>query len=307
MKNNHMIMPNFLIIGAGKAGTTSLYHYLRQHPQIYMSPIKETNFFAYEAENSVNLKRIHFPITSIEAYSALFQGISDEKAIGEASPLYLPSPVAAERIKHYIPHVKLIAILRNPVERAYSSYLMYVRDNRETRTFFQAIREEELGITGDLPYGQGHYIYIGLYYMQLVRYLRLFDTSQVAVYLFDDLQEDVMGVLGNIFRFLGVKDKFVPDISTRYNVSGVPRNGILKPLLWKSPLTVTLRRLLPVSLYQTALTFLEMWRDRQLIKPPLSPEIRRKLVAVYKEDILQLQELIQRDLSKWLELEDITE
>jgi hypothetical protein len=300
MKSNHITMPNFLIIGAGRAGTTSLYHYLNQHPQVYMSPIKETNFFAYESEDQDRLKRNSFPITSIEAYRVLFQGVTNEKAIGEASPRYISSPVAAQRIKYYIPHAKLIAILRNPVERAYSSYLMHTRDGRETRTFPQAIREEELGMADKLLYGQRHYVYLGFYYTQLVRYFNLFDRTQIAVYLFDDLKADATGVLKDIFRFLDV-DEFVLDMSIRYNVSGIPANKILKPLLGRSQTTYTLRRIFPVWLRQTALNFWEAWRSRRLIKPPLSTEVRGKLIAVYREDILQLQDLIQRDLSKWLE------
>ena len=143
-----MTMPNFLIIGANKAGTTSIYSYLKQHPQIYMSPVKEPMFFTLEGKNidrtevsrQITLKTA---VNDIEDYQALFQGVSNEKAIGEASTAYLHCPWCAERIKQYIPDVKLIAILRDPIERAYSNYLMYVRWGLETLDFPEAVRQEE--------------------------------------------------------------------------------------------------------------------------------------------------------------------
>lgn len=132
-----MTLPNFLIIGAAKAGTTSLYHYLAQHPQIYMSPIKEPNFFALE-ERCVDFRGPgdhlyikQFSVTELERYRSLFQGVTHEQAVGEASPLYLYSPVAPARSHRYVPEMKLIAILRHPVDRAYSAFLHLLRDERE--------------------------------------------------------------------------------------------------------------------------------------------------------------------------------
>src|SRR5580765_3646808 len=121
-----MTLPNFLIIGAGKSGTTALYEYLKQHPQVYMSPVKEPRFFAFEGE-SVNFggpwgERLNpevMAFNSIASYSALFEDVEDETAIGEASPIYLWAAKAAARIHRRVPDARLIAILRDPVERAY--------------------------------------------------------------------------------------------------------------------------------------------------------------------------------------------
>ena len=131
-----MVLPNFLIIGAAKSGTTSLYSYLNQHPQVYFSPFKEPRFFALEGKEVnyqgpsqvVNQKAIN----TIDEYEKLFAGVTDEVAIGEASTLYLYSPEAPAKIKQYIPQVKLIAILRNPIDRAYSGYCHLVRDGYES-------------------------------------------------------------------------------------------------------------------------------------------------------------------------------
>ncbi len=124
-----MNKPNFLIIGALKAGTTSLFNYLMQHPQIYMSPVKEPKFFALVGEYLDPKKReiLGKCVVDIEEYRALFDNVTTEKAIGEASAIYLSSRRAPGRIQHYILNVKLIAILRDPVERAYSHFLHNVR------------------------------------------------------------------------------------------------------------------------------------------------------------------------------------
>lgn len=266
-----MLKPNFLIIGAAKAGTTSLYAYLKEHPQIYMSPLKETNFFALEGEQLLfqgpgDQDYINkFSITKLEDYELLFQEAANEIAIGEASPLYLYSPKAPERIQHYIPDVKMIAILRNPVERAYSAFLHLVRDSREPlRDFAQALEKEEARICDHWEH-IWHYQQAGFYYAQLQRYFAKFNPEQIRVYLFEDLNLNPLGILQDIFQFLGVSETFVPDISVRQNASVLPTN---------------------------------------LAKPALTTQVRQQLIEVYQEDIWRLQKLIQRDLSNWVEPEN---
>ncbi len=293
-----MTMPNFLIIGAAKAGTTALYHYLKEHPEIYMAPQKEPKFFALEGEklnfrgpgdqNNINKSTI----TDIESYRELFQGASNQKVIGEASPLYLYSPKAPERIRHYIPDTKLIAILRDPVERAYSGYLMHISEGRETaRDFAEALREEEMRIRNN--WGWGHYASVGFYHSQLKRYFDNFNHHQIRVYLYEDLKTNSISLLQDIFNFLNVEESFVPDISIRHNITGIPKNTILQTLIQSlKPLNPVFKLVLPANLRQNIKTQI-------LVKPQLPPEIRKQLIEVYREDILKLEELIQRDLSKW--------
>lgn len=300
-----MVMPNFLIIGAAKAGTTALYEYLRQHPQIYMSPVKETNFFALEGEKvdfrgpgdqeAIN----SFSITDLESYILQFQGVSNEIAIGEASPLYLYSSKAPERIKFYIPHAKLIAILRHPVERAYSSFLHLGRDGREPLIdFAQALREEKARIENNWEH-IWHYQQMGFYYTQLKRYYDIFDRSQIKVYLYEDFKTRPFSILQDIFRFLGVDETFIPDMSIKANVSGIPKKKVMHDFLTKpNPIKTILKPFFPARLRQRIVTDL---KNRNLVKPELSPEIRKQLIQMYREEILKLQDLIQRDLSKWLE------
>ncbi|MBE9125340.1 sulfotransferase [Coleofasciculus sp. LEGE 07092] len=295
-------MPNFLIIGAAKSGTTAFYQYLKQHPQIYMSPVKEPHFFAFEGEN-LNFRgpRVTInqtSITNIEAYRDLFQSVSKEVAVGEASALYLYLPKAHERIKHYVPNAKLIAILRHPVDRAYASFMQLIRDEREPITdFAQALQAEEKRMQENWGF-LWRYQDLGFYSIQLKRYFEAFDQRQIKVYLYEDFSTDPVGVLQNIFQFLGVDDKFVPDMSIRPNVSGVPQNRLLHNFLKEpNPLKDLFKPLVPNRLRKRITTNLTI---QNLTKPQLSSELRNQLLQLFREDILKLQDLIQRDLSAWL-------
>jgi hypothetical protein len=298
-------MPNFLIIGAAKAGTTSLYYYLKQHPEIYMSSVKEPKFFALEGEKldfrGPGDRDAHrSSVTEIEAYRRLFEGALNERAVGDASPVYIYSPKALERIKHYVPDAKLIAVLRDPVERAYSSFLHLVRDGREPLDdFARALQEEELRAKRNYA-PIWHYKEGGFYYAQLSRYFEHFDERKIRVYLYEDLKTNPTGALRDAFWFLGVDESFVPDVSVRHNVGGVPRNKSLHAFLAGSnPIKAGIKPFIPTGVRKRVAASL---KTRNLHRPPqLSPELRRQLIEVYREDILKLQVLIQRDLSVWLE------
>jgi hypothetical protein len=297
-----MSKPNFFVIGAARSGTTSLYSYLKQHPDVFMSPIKETNFFAYEGENMEFRSVIRFPIVTADAYLALFQGASKEKAVGEASPLYLHSRYAAEGIREFCPGAKLIAILRNPVDRAHSSFHLHLRGGEEKRSFAKAIWQEQQGIAdASLRFGQRHYLRFGCYSRYLSTYFQLFERRQIEVYLFDDLAANPLALMRKLFGFLEVDAAFAPDVSLRHNAAGLPRNRCWQLLLTKNTLTRTLRRLLPAGARHYALEIQDAARSRRLAKPKLSEELRRELNEFYRDDILKLQDLIQRDLRSWLQ------
>ncbi|HEX9660552.1 MAG TPA: sulfotransferase [Rhodothermales bacterium] len=144
-----MRLPDFLVVGAAKSGTTSLYHLLRQHPDVFMSAVKEPGFFAlknrdlqFNGPGDMNAIG-RCSVNSLETYTALFDEAGSGVAAGEASNIYLYSPEAPPAIKAAIPNVKLIAMLRDPVERAFSAYLMMLRDNRETLPFKLALAQAE--------------------------------------------------------------------------------------------------------------------------------------------------------------------
>jgi hypothetical protein len=292
-----MMMPNFLVIGAMKSGTTALYYYLEQHPEVYMSPVKEPDFFSSRGH-----KNAGDTITHLEAYQDLFRGVSGEKAIGEASHSYLYEPRAAAEIRRFIPEAKLIAILRNPTDRAYSHFLHMVRNGTEPLgDFAQALREDEVGVCTERTFQD--YIGRGLYCLQLKRYFETFPREQMRVYLYEDLSSAPASTVQDAFRFLEVEDSFVPDVTLRRNVSGFPRYKSLDSLLRsQSRVKHAVKIYLPARLRWRLSQAFDQLKTRNLVgPPPVHPEVRRQLIEVYREDVLQLQELIHRDLSGWLE------
>lgn len=298
-----MTMPNFLIIGAGKSGTTSLYRYLEQHPEIYMSPVKEPRFFALEGEDL----NFHGPgdevlqksATDIAAYKELFSGVTDEKAVGEASPLYLRSPKAPERIKHYLPNIKLIAILRDPVERAYSSYLHLVRDGYEPLNFEEALRREEDRLReGWAP--RWRYKQAGFYYAQLKHYFEWFDRQQIKVLLYEDFKDDPTSTLQSVFRFIGVDDSVALDVSERHNASWMPKSRALNNYVRGGGAVKTVLRPLVPQVVRRSVGRGILNLNRGSGKPQIADGTRRELITLYRDDVLALQGLIDRDLSSWL-------
>lgn len=303
-----MARPNFLIIGAAKSGTTSLWHYLGQHPRIYMSPRKHTRFFAFEDEDPKfagpgprNPSR-PYAIADIDEYHALFEKATGETAIGEASHSYLYRPEAPARILRYEPGMKMIAVLRDPAERAYSHYRQMIRDGREPlRDFVCALEAEKERVAGGW-WPDFHYVRMGLYGAQLRRYFELFERDQIRVYLYDDLVADPVGMLRDVFTFLNVDNALLPEVILKYNASGVPRNGAVHTYLQGLRLAKPVaRRYLPGGWYRHLLHAGSYLHNKNLMKPQLAPGTRRMVIDEYfLEDMLGLQDLIRRDLTGWL-------
>ncbi|MGD1855745.1 MAG: sulfotransferase [Leptolyngbyaceae cyanobacterium] len=296
-------LPSFLIIGAYKSGTTALYRYFDQHPEVYMSPLKETNFFALEGATpsycgpgDAKAPTNRLSITSLDAYQAQFDDISDERAIGEASPMYLYSSTAAERIHSYLPQVKLIAILRQPATRAFSNFLHLVRDGREKSHNFLGVwnREQKRIDAHWAPIW--HIRQHGLYYQQLRRYFDRFDAAQIKVVLHEDLVEQPDTMLKDLFDYIGVDTTFHVDFSHRPNQSGIPKNRIVRGVA---------RRLLVMPLQATGNQTFTEWGESIsqyfLYRPEITAEQKHEINQFYRDDILQLQSLIDRDLSHWID------
>ncbi|WP_299413470.1 sulfotransferase [Acaryochloris sp. IP29b_bin.148] len=298
-----MKMPNFLIIGAAKSGTTSLYSYLNQHPQIYMSPVKETNFFAFKDEKVAfkgpnDMQQTY--ITSIREYQSLFEDVTDEIAVGEASPMYLRVPKAAYNIKRYLPTVKLITILRNPVDAAYSRFRSYVIRKERITSFSKALEAEEERINhGWSP--RWFYKQQGFYYSQLKKFYELFDYSQLKVYLYDDLISNPNHVLYDIYKFLQVNEAFKANVATISNRTLNPRSLTLyRTIHGKNRIGQTIKPVLGKRPIKSFIPFLDSVNMAKKARP-LSIETRKRLVQVYKNDISSLQNLINKDLSHWLQ------
>jgi len=295
-----LILPNFLIIGANKSGTNSLYEYLRLHPQVFMPLLKEPGFFAFEGRQPDNPWLGRNIITRFEDYQALYEGAKGKIAIGEASPVYLYNLQAPARIKHYIPEAKLIALLRHPVDRAYSQWQMEIRNGTEKiLDFDQAVEVKETLEDGTVWH---RYVYQGMYYRLLKRYYDLFDSSHICVLISDHFRSDPYGVLQKVYQFLNIDPTYIPDLSKRFNEGGLPRNrvwgGVYRDIL---PIFTNWRAKLPSPIREQVGVVTKKIKKQGLIKPPnLSPELRAKLTGFFRTDILQLQDLIQQDLSIWL-------
>lgn len=303
-----MTLPNFLIIGAEKAGTTSLYNYLKEHPEIFMSEEKEPFFFICEGGHPEILGKkieddnfLKTRITIFREYEKLFKGVKDEKAIGEASASYLYVPDAAKRIKNYIPDVKLIAILRHPVDRAYSNFLHCIgRGVEPLKVFEEVIKEEEKRMKENwgLVY---YYKEKGFYYKYLKTYFELFHPSQIKVFLYEDFESNSKGILKEIFQFLGVDETFTPKLNEKYNISkkqGLKSNPLTGLLRSRNPIKLFIKDLIPQSVREKMVTVIDKVNSENISS--LSEETRNTLINDYKADILNLQSLINKDLSHWL-------
>ncbi len=305
---NQPQLPNFVMIGAGKAGSTAVHRYLSQHPDIFLSPVKETNFFSYEGGRPAftgpgddQLGAARNPIVHIDDYRALFSQARDESALGEASPSYLYVPAAPVNLQRHIPDAKIIAVLRDPTERAYSNYCMFRTTGREPlNEFAEAVKHEPRRIEeGWAP--TWHYVAHGFYYQQLKRYYELFSAENIRVYFFEDLKADATTVMADIFRFLDVDDSFKPNVFEKHNVTGMPKNARAHAMLnGRSPLGAIAKRIVPERLGRRALSFLRKKNLQRM--PALSADVRRELIEVYRDDVLALQTLTGRDLSRWLQV-----
>jgi len=279
-----MPLPNFLVIGASRAGTTSLYHYLGAHPEIFLPAIKETNYFAHPGRRDER-----FPVVTADAYAALFAGAGAARARGEVSPIYLSrSELAAERIRRELPGVRLVASLRHPAERAVSNYLLHYRQGLDRRPLEQAFRDAD---------AYAEYVREGGYAARVGEYARRFPRERIHVCLFEDLARDPAAVLREIFAFLEVDPEFRADTSRRHNPGGVPRRTWLNDLLVRPGPAQALARLAPAWLRRVGRGV----RDANQAPPPrLPPELRARLVAFFRDDVLRLQDWLARDLSAWL-------
>lgn len=302
-----MTLPNFLIIGAAKSGTSALYHYLKGHPQIFLSTPKELRFFSsfnHPEKNGPNVYKRE-SVTSIQEYKKCFENVNQETAIGEASPQYLYYSDSAYYIKEILPNVKIISILRNPIDRAYSSYLHAVRDwFEDAKNFQQGLQKEEKRIESGWPM-LFHYVNGGYYYRQLKQYYDLFPKENIKTIIYDDFVTSPEVVLREIFSFLKVDQSYVPDMSFKPNVSGQPRwisiHRFLKPFYREpSSLQAKVKKFIPKSMRAAFSTNIK--RINQT-KVPLDSTIRHSLIRVFEEDILLLQNMLNRDFSIWLDVE----
>lgn len=290
-------LPNFIVIGAAKAGTTALYWYLAEHPEVFMSPVKETNFFAYGLDARGELlygdpEHHQFPIKSLPDYEKLFAGAGDAAALGEASPIYLECPQSADRIRRLLPATRIICGLRHPVDRAYSDYLMHLRDRGRA---LDPVHDLSASAAWTRP--DSHWMRVSRYHQQLLRYYNAFSRDQIHIFLFDDLKRSPRRVMRDLYRFLGVDSEFVPDLATPHNVGGMPASRLLEGVFTSRAIRSVVAPWIPAR----AANWIRRVRTHNLRQaPPLPAGLKQELTYRFRADIVKTSELIERDLGHWL-------
>jgi Sulfotransferase family len=312
-------LPNFFIVGAPKAGTTSLYHYLSQHPGVYMSPIKEPNYFATEirAENigpqwqawaqkesdslqqylrgSMREKRFGGIVSNWSDYLKLFQNVNGEKAIGEASVCYLWSGTAARNIASTTSKAKIIMVLRNPVGRAFSQYKQAVANGLVGSSFREQVRASLNRKTDKLEL-LNPFLEFGLYHEQVKRFVDLFPAENLRIYLYEEYRQAPAETLADVFRFLEVDPQFFPDVSEKHLQNRMPRFVWASHKLKQYGVWSRLKGAVPATLVPVV--------HKMVFRNERAAEIGRAdrlyLSDYYREDVRRLETLIGRKLDGWL-------
>jgi hypothetical protein len=260
---------------------------MRQHPEIFTSKQKEPGYFwsgkVYKEGKAQTL----------ESYQALFEGSDAYQAVGEGSPGYLSDEHAPYEIDKLIPHVRLIAILRDPCARAFSGFnFQRMRKGEPEGRFLDAIAADP----GRPDDRRLNYIDNGLYYKHLSHYLTVFPPEQLKVVFNEDLRAKPMEVLSEVFTFLGVDPEMDIDTDVEFTVSGVPKVKVFDWLLGgKNPIKRALAPFLPKGLIKA----LRKARNVNLERQHMTPEERAALLPLFEGDILELEKLLGRDLSHW--------
>jgi hypothetical protein len=302
-------VPNFFIAGAPNTGTTSLYHYLRQHPQVFMCPVKEPSYFGrpesqangsgngrYAAWRRSALRRVgrlvkrSGTVATWDAYLRLFEGARNEPAIGEATPRYILLPEAARAIRERIPHAKIVFTIRDPADWLFTRYLDRFWPDRGgsfRQRFLDATRPRAEWASALL---------VGRYATNLQRFYDVFPREQIQVHLYEDLRQNGRAVLQSILSFIGVDPQYPIDMSLRHNERRLPRfprlHALRRRLFADFPLTQWFpppaRRLLRTA-------YIGPKPNTQL-----APADRALVIDYYRDEIGRTAALTGRDLSAWL-------
>lgn len=289
-------IPNFFILGAAKCGTTALYKYLLQHPNVYFPVNKEPQFFS----NDTLYGR------GMEFYSKrFFWSSTREQAIGDATPHYIYYEKAAKRIYHDLPEAshRFIVILRDPVQRAYSLYWNMTHEGYENLSFEDALDQEALRMKR-LPFdGSGsirfQYFDSGLYSRQLNNYFRYFDRSKFLIIFQEDLDRDPASTMNSIMDFLNL-ERLELNFNHHHNVAGTPRSRFLQSLVRRpSQFRKTLGKFLPYRIKYELVTNLLRLNKKTSKYPPINPNTANVLRGAFLEDIEELEKITGRDLAHW--------
>lgn len=297
-------LPNFLLVGAAKCGTSSLHKYLDQHPDVFMSKVKEPRFISSQVTpfplNGPGDHKVEaWYVKEYEDYVKLFEEAGDRRAIGESSAdtLYFHRGTIPV-IKQYLGDPKIIIMLRNPVKRAFSAYQHLVRDLREDLSFEDGLKEEPNRIKNnwELIY---HYTAASRYYDSVKAFMDNF--SAVRVILTEDQEKRPQQLIREIFRFLDVDPDCDVNTEIRYNMSGKPKSQWLHQFLFQGNMARKIAQPIVRTLFspETRLRISQKIQEKNLTRLTINPETKIKLHQYFEDDIRKLEGLLDRDLSLW--------
>jgi hypothetical protein len=290
-------LPNFIVIGAPKSGTTSLYYYLRQHPDVYLPNVKELHYFSFPELGQTSAGPGDALVRdglcqSWEQYTSHYLRASNQAAIGDISPSYLYYSSSAQKIRETLGMVKIIAIIRNPVDKAYSQYMHMIREGLESLSFQEALAAE----TGRQEQGWGdiwRYAESSLYADRLNEFITVFGRENVKIVLFDDFSKRTPAVLADLLQFIGVDPAVRIPTNEKFNRTGTQKNPfITKMMQHRSWLKTLVKFVLPSDIRFKLRNWIVTANTGD--KPVLSPELRATLLKYFHNDIIRVEQLIEK-------------
>jgi hypothetical protein len=295
---NNIVSPNFFVVGAAKSGTTSIYSWLKQHPDVFVPQIKEPSFFVHG-----------YGFSNWDDYLKIFENGQGRQAIGDTSASYLAAPEAPAWIRETLGNIKIVIVLRNPVKRALSLYTWMAMEGYEQySTFEKALQAEELRYSDEHFYWHNpeyfwDYIYFrsGLYYVQVKRYFDIFGDKNVKIFLFEEIVNTPARVYLDLCNFLEISTDITPTFSHE-NSSILPRFVGLQYIV-RTKFDKAVRKVRPQRFQKYIFPLKDrffVWNKQIGYKPQMLSETEKKLRQMYKGDVEKLSSLINRDLSEWM-------
>lgn len=298
-----MKTPNFLIVGAPKSGTTALYYYLKQHPEVFMSERKEPHFFGRDLVSPGYMR-------DKAEYLELFSNTGDAKGIGEASVWYLYSQYAAREIHNFNPHAKIIIMLRNPIDLMYSYHSQRLYNGTEDLIDFREALEAEVDRKNGYRLPRNPHPIHGLQYKEIAklssqttRYLDTFGADKVHIIVFDEFKCNTQLVYRSVLTFLGLS----PDFQAQFKVinsNKSVRSNLIRALLKQPPIIFRLfaRKTMPSWLRYAIVATTQSLNTRYERRPTMDEDLRKTLMREFTSEIDTLGKILQMDLSRWTKL-----
>lgn len=296
-----MSLPNFIVAGFPKCGSTALHYYLNEHPEIYMPKQKELHFFtshilALQNQGPGDKEIKKTQIKTLKDYKKCYSNLNGETAIGDASPSYINYTSVLEKISKDLNNPKVIVLLRDPIKRAYSNYLHLVRAHREKLEFFEALKEEPN--RKELNYSDfWYYSFNSLYSEKLKKVKNVF--SDVLVITQEELSVDTATTIKKVFRFLEVDEDYIPsNLDKRYNPGGTYKSNTVTKLIFKeNSVKTAIKKVFPVPVWMKHIkqNVIEKYKTDT---PEIDEKVENYLLNVFKEDVQNVKKL-GIDVSLW--------